>query len=121
MGNLAFTSTKEKLQKVFKGEGKEEDQELLSVRLLSTKEGKSRGCAFVDFETSTGLQRGLQLHHTKLDGRVINVELTAGGGGNGEKRGEKLKKKNGRLDEERVSLDDTTTERSEAVRAGVEA
>jgi hypothetical protein len=26
-------------------------------------------------------QKALKLHHTKLDGRRINVEMTAGGGG----------------------------------------
>jgi nucleolar protein 6 len=37
----------------------------------------------------------LALHHTPLDGRRINVEMTAGGGGNkSERRKQRLKDKN---------------------------
>ncbi len=39
-----------------------------------------------------------------LQGRMINVELTAGGGGKGEKRMEKLRERNKALLGQRVSL-----------------
>lgn len=39
-----------------------------------------------------------------FEGRMINVELTAGGGGAGGERKEKIRKKNEVLDEERVSV-----------------
>lgn len=64
--------------------------------------GRSRGCAFVEFSSATALQKALHFHHTFLDGRQINVELTAGGGGNTKGRAEKIKKKNEKLDQERV-------------------
>eukprot|EP00042_Codosiga_hollandica_P026125 m.121676 g.121676 ORF g.121676 m.121676 type:complete len:95 (+) comp52099_c0_seq7:26-310(+) len=39
-------------------------------------------------------QRALALHLTKLHGRMINVELTVGGGGTSENRQAKIEKKN---------------------------
>lgn len=83
-----------------------------SVRLLTTKptpatrfhkasESRSRGIAFVEFPTSGALQAGLKLHHTELDGKVINVELTAGGGGATEQRKQKIQERNERVGEQR--------------------
>lgn len=43
------------------------------------------------------MQQCLKLHHTSIQGRRINVELTAGGGGNTDGRKEKLKEKNERM------------------------
>jgi len=63
----------------------------------ATKE-KSRGCAFLEFPKASGLQSALRLHHSVLDGRKINVELSAGGGGNTVSRVKKLKAKNAKLD-----------------------
>lgn len=63
----------------------------------ATKE-KSRGCAFLEFSKASGLQSALRLHHSVLDGRIINVELSAGGGGNSASRVKKLKVKNAKLD-----------------------
>ena len=61
----------------------------------------SRGIAFIEFPNSTLLQQALKLHHTDLDGRRINVELTAGGGGSGQVRKEKIEARQGRLGEQR--------------------
>ncbi|KAI5450803.1 hypothetical protein NCC49_002809 [Naganishia albida] len=83
-----------------------------SVRLLTTKptpatrfhkasESRSRGIAFVEFPNSGALQAGLKLHHTMLDGKVINVELTAGGGGATEQRKQKIQERNERVGEQR--------------------
>lgn len=63
----------------------------------TTKE-KSRGCAFLEFSKASGLQSALRLHHSVLEGRKINVELSAGGGGNTASRVKKLKAKNAKLD-----------------------
>ena len=63
---------------------------------------KSKGCAFVEFSHRNALQQGLKLHQSELDGRKINVELTAGGGGKGERRLEKVKQRNKELHEQRV-------------------
>jgi nucleolar protein 6 len=67
------------------------------VQNSSAKE-KSRGCAFLEFPKASGLQNALRLHHTVLDGRIINVELSAGGGGNNATRVKRLKTKNAKLD-----------------------
>ena len=69
---------------------------MASVRLL-TKKGTNepRGCAFIEYEDAEShgvrgwcemrafdcAQKALGLHLTKLHGRLINVELTVGGGG----------------------------------------
>lgn len=83
-----------------------------SVRLLTTKgtpatmyhkasESRSRGIAFVEFASSGALQAGLRLHHTELDGKRINVELTAGGGGGTDDRKQKIAERNERIGEQR--------------------
>ena len=43
------------------------------------------------------MQRALRLHHTLLDNRRINVEVTAGGGGKSENRTAKIKMRNDKL------------------------
>lgn len=63
---------------------------------------KSKGCAFLEFKHHGALQQGIKLHHSELDGRQINVELTAGGGGKGLARMKKLKERNKELEGRRV-------------------
>lgn len=55
----------------------------------------------MEFNSRNALQQALKLHQSVLDGRKINVELTAGGGGKSEARLEKLKQRNRALHEER--------------------
>jgi RNA recognition motif-containing protein len=81
------------------------------VRLLTpklTRAGapatKSKGCAFLEFSTRPALQTALRLHQSELDGRRINVELTAGGGGKGDARLAKVKARNKDLTTQRVRL-----------------
>ncbi|KAJ9476438.1 Nucleolar protein 6 [Pseudozyma hubeiensis] len=126
VGNMAFTTTSENISKHF-GQA---CGEVPNVRLLTRKadpnalaslpaskrksiaKGKaqdpskpqSKGCAFVEFKTSEALRKALKFHHTLLEGRKINVELTAGGGGKGEARQEKIKAKNAGLEKERQKL-----------------
>lgn len=69
---------------------------------------KSKGFAFVEFSHRNALQQGLKLHQSDIEGRKINVELTAGGGGKSENRLEKVKKRNRELHEQRVCLRHTT-------------
>lgn len=64
---------------------------------------KSKGCAFLEFTAKPGLQQALKLHQSSLEGRLINVELTAGGGGKSDSRIAKLKERNKELHEQRVS------------------
>ena len=82
-----------------------------TVRLLTPKVtrtgatvAKSKGCAFLEFSTRPALQAALHLHQSELDGRRINVELTAGGGGKGDTRLAKLKARNKELATQRVRL-----------------
>ena len=65
---------------------------------------KSKGCAFLEFSTGPALQAALRLHQSELDGRRINVELTAGGGGKGDGRLAKVKARNKQLMAQRVRL-----------------
>jgi len=67
---------------------------------------KSKGCAFLEFKHRGALQQGLKLHHSELDGRKINVELTAGGGGKGLIRTKKLKERNKELEGQRRKRQD---------------
>ena len=79
------------------------------MRLLTPKQSsvsatpsvQSKGCAFIQFTLPLALQAALRLHESTLGGRKINVELTAGGGGNGAERKAKLQAKRKHLGEER--------------------
>lgn len=81
-----------------------------TIRLLTpkpssakpTSSNKSKGCAFLEFSHRNSLQQALKLHQSEIEGRKINVELTAGGGGKSETRITKLKERNKDLDGQRV-------------------
>ncbi|KAI1804781.1 hypothetical protein F4811DRAFT_518393 [Daldinia bambusicola] len=88
-----------------------------SVRLLhDPRTKKSRGIAFVEFARYDHMKSCLKtMHHTafscpvpggkgpaRSEERRINVELTAGGGGNTSHRKEKIRAKNEKLNEERA-------------------
>jgi len=103
VGNLKYTTSKEVIDKHFSA-----CDPPPTVRLLTPKAApsgrqstKSKGCAFLEFTVKSALQQALKLHQSELDGRMINVELTAGGGGKSETRVEKLKKRNKELHEQR--------------------
>lgn len=90
VGQLAFTTTAAGLESHFRKRG-EMPTESLKVRLLTHPgTGKSKGTAFVEVEDPATLYRCLALHHTNLDGRIINVERTAGGSSRSKGRKEKL-------------------------------
>lgn len=78
-----------------------------TVRLLTPKATSgdkppaSKGCAFIEFTTTSALQTALRLHQSSLSGRKINVELTAGGGGNSEARRAKIEAQRKKLNDER--------------------
>lgn len=83
-----------------------------TVRLLTPKPSsstrpanKSKGCAFLEFSHRNALQQALKLHQSELEGRMINVELTAGGGGKSENRITKVRERNKELLGQRVSSD----------------
>jgi hypothetical protein len=76
IGQLSFDTTTEDLLNYLKDTGVEGD---ISVRLLTDKDTKkSKGAAFVDFfGGKRSLKRIMDLHHTVLKGRRINVEHTS--------------------------------------------
>ncbi|KAI0652098.1 hypothetical protein C8Q79DRAFT_897876 [Trametes meyenii] len=103
VGNLKYTTTKGAVEKHFS-----KCDPPPTVRLMTPKPPanskttiKSKGFAFVEFSHKNALQQGLKLHQSELEGRKINVELTAGGGGKSEQRLEKVKKRNKELHEQR--------------------
>ncbi|KAH0838147.1 hypothetical protein J3R83DRAFT_6398 [Lanmaoa asiatica] len=110
LGNLKYTTTPEAIQVHFSV-----CVPPPTVRLLTPKPStksttkpviKSKGCAFLEFKHHGALQQGLKLHHSQLDGRQINVELTAGGGGKGLTRIKKLKERNKDLEGQRQKRQD---------------
>ncbi|KDQ17783.1 hypothetical protein BOTBODRAFT_172204 [Botryobasidium botryosum FD-172 SS1] len=104
VGNLSYRTTTESILSHFSPCPSPPTVRLLTSRSKgptgATTE-KTKGCAFLEFSEGKSLQAALKLHHSELEGRRINVELTAGGGGKGEKRKDKLRKRNHTLEEER--------------------
>lgn len=106
LGNLKYTTTLESIQAHFAACDPPPTIRLLAPKPAANKPSlrpaiKSKGCAFLEFKHRNALQQGLKLHHSSLDGRQINVELTAGGGGKGEARLSKLKERNKELESQR--------------------
>ncbi|KAK9475787.1 hypothetical protein V1514DRAFT_338996 [Lipomyces japonicus] len=102
VGNLPYSATQELL-----------NEHLAAckpdvIRIPTDKKtGRVKGFAFAEFigsDASKRMKACLRLHHTDYGGRRINIELTAGGGGKGESRQQKLKEKNEKLEEERSQL-----------------
>ncbi len=108
MGNLPYDVTQSQLAKHLASVHPK------SIRIMSDKvTKKGKGCAFVEFEGYDHMKTALRtMHHTELDGdtrdpkkgggRKINVELTAGGGGNTKVRKGKIIEKNEKLAEQRT-------------------
>jgi nucleolar protein 6 len=97
VGNMPFSAKEKEIHKHFLSAG-----DIVDIRVLNNKStGQPRGCAFVEFESGVALNRALKLHHSDMDGRKINVELTAGGGGNSAGRKQKIEQKNKKLLKER--------------------
>ncbi|VEU24348.1 DEKNAAC105569 [Brettanomyces naardenensis] len=96
VGNLPYDVNEKELKEHFKV-GK---PDVIRIR-------KDKGIAFMEFLTGNGHIQGridacLALHHSVMKNRKINVELTAGGGGNSQNRLGKIKTKNEKLLKERV-------------------
>lgn len=126
VGNLPFSTTTSQIQHHFR---KLAPKAIRHSTDKAT--GKSRGFAFLEFDEYSAMKTCLKVYHHSLfdpertaklpesafdengleidapeqdrksKGRKINVELTAGGGGKGGQRTEKIKKKNEKLWEER--------------------
>ena len=68
VGNLHPSTTREDLQTLFSPCG---NIRRVAVPLHPT--GQIKGCGYVEFEDSDGLQAALQLHNSTLNGQVIDV------------------------------------------------
>lgn len=69
VGNLAFQSTEDDVQKLFSDYG-----EVLSVNLITDREtGRSRGFAFVEMNAGDAEKAMQSLDGTELDGRNLRV------------------------------------------------
>lgn len=81
-----------------------------TVRLIThtptsgSRRSKPKGYAFLEFTHRNALQQALKLHQSTLEGRMINIELTAGGGGKGGTRLAKIRERNKALLAQRVSF-----------------
>ncbi|EPQ66509.1 Bgt-4445 [Blumeria graminis f. sp. tritici] len=106
VGNLPYTATQEAVAAHFA------TLRPISVRNLTRKSEDvrrpARGIAFVEFASFDTHKTALAtMHHSLFDDglsepRRINVELTAGGGGNKDGRQSKIKIKNERLNQQRL-------------------
>jgi len=77
VGQLPFNATEAQVRKHFAEAGE------ITLRMLTDKKTKRfKGTAFIEVKDSKALGAALSRHHTLLNGRRINVELTASGGGN---------------------------------------
>ncbi|KAJ1862341.1 hypothetical protein LPJ78_004771 [Coemansia sp. RSA 989] len=121
VGNIPFKTTADELKWFMK------EANPVSVRLMTDKvTGKSRGFAFVELGTSTDMKRALDYHHRLLGTKSINVELTAGGGGNSESRKNKLEVRRKDLEKERskrrrVDMEESQSQYAEEPDHGVPA
>jgi hypothetical protein len=90
IGQLSFSASEQDVESHLRTHGVEGN---ISVRLLKkTDSGESRGMAFVELEGARELHKCIALHHSRLQGRVINVEKSCGGK-NKSARAEKIEEK----------------------------
>ncbi|KAF9040413.1 hypothetical protein BDZ89DRAFT_1090303 [Hymenopellis radicata] len=95
VGNLKYSTSLDSIKAHFAACDPPPTVRLLTPRVTPGKPSvKSKGCAFLEFTHRNALQQALKLHHSQLDGRMINVELTAGGGGKSDARLQKVKERN---------------------------
>lgn len=91
LGNLPHSASHDDIIEHFSKRG----VPVMDLRLLTDREsGKSKGCAFAEFSNNKQMQNAIKFHRSKLQGRTINVEVTCGGGGKGDKRQKKIRERN---------------------------
>jgi cold-inducible RNA-binding protein len=74
IGNLPFSTQKSELQEVFEKFGR-----ILEIHIpVDRQTGKSRGFAFVTFETQEASQEALNMNGHDMNGRTIKVHMAHG-------------------------------------------
>lgn len=74
IGNLPFSTTKQELQEVFEKSGS-----ITEIHIpVDRQTGKSRGFAFVTFETEEASQAALEMNGQEMNGRTIKVHMAHG-------------------------------------------
>ncbi len=74
VGNIPFTTTQDQLQSIFGSFG-----QITEVKIPTNREtGKSRGFAFVTFESEDSANQSLSVDGTDCGGRAIRVSLANG-------------------------------------------
>ena len=77
VGNLSYGVTEQDLNQLFSKYGV-----VKQVSLIMDREtGRSKGFAFVTFETAEAAQASLQLDNNEIDGRKVRVNLAKEDGG----------------------------------------
>ena len=77
VGNLSWNTTDDMLKSIFEPCGNVAD-----VRLARKPDGRSRGFAYVEFETEEAVKKALEMVGTKLDDREINIDKNVQGNRN---------------------------------------
>ncbi|CAI5713524.1 unnamed protein product [Hyaloperonospora brassicae] len=104
VGQLPFRATEGMIRKHFAEAGD------IKLRMLTDEKTKKfRGLAFIEVKDSKALGAALSRHHTLLQGRRINVELTASGGGN------KSENRRSKIDELRKKQSSVQVEKTKAL------
>ncbi|GMF61635.1 unnamed protein product [Phytophthora fragariaefolia] len=104
VGQLPFRATEESIRKHFAEAGE------IKLRMLTDKKTKKfKGTAFIEVKDSKALGAALSRHHTLLQGRRINVEMTASGGGN------KSENRRNKIDQHRKKQSDMQVEKTKAL------
>ena len=74
IGNLPFSTQKSELQEVFEKFGS-----ITEIHIpVDRQTGKSRGFAFVTFETEEASQNALKMNDQEMNGRTIKVHMAHG-------------------------------------------
>jgi len=82
VGNLSYTTSEDDLRQLFESCG-----EIKEVRIARDQDGKARGFAHIDFESSDAVGEAIQKAGAELGGRSIRVDYSSGKTGGGGSRG----------------------------------
>ena len=69
VGNLSFKSNEQGIKNLFEDCGK-----IIDIRIAKNEQGKMRGFAHVDFDSSESVDKALKKNGFKLDGRELKLD-----------------------------------------------